>query len=215
MKSLSDILVKQSAPSVKTISNQHTRLEDFFALLTGTFMISFGLLLMKNTGIMTGGTAGLSLLIHYISHWQFGVIFFVINLPFYYLAYKRMGMQLVIKTFVAVGLLSFFSLINPKLVQIAYLNPIFASILANILVGVGMLILFRHRSSLGGVNLLALFIQNHYKIPAGKFQLGVDLVILCVSGFFVDLQLLLFSILGSVILNLIITCNHKESRYIA
>lgn len=207
----------QSASPIKAIaiSNQHSRLEDFLALLTGTFMISFALMLMKSAGIMTGGTVGLSLLIHYISNWQFSIIFFVLNIPFYYLAYKRMGMQLVIKTFMAVALLSFFSFINPKFIQLEDLNPIYASILSNILVGVGMLILFRHRSSLGGVNLLALFMQSHYKIPAGKFQLGLDLSILLMSAFFVDLKLLLISVLGSIVLNVVITFNHKESRYIA
>lgn len=196
------------------ISNQHSKLEDFLALLTGTFIISFAMVLMKTAGIMTGGTAGLSLLIHYASNLQFGLLFFVLNIPFYYLAYKRMGMQLVIKTFMAVALLSIFTEINPHFIQIGMLSPMYASILANILMGVGFLILFRHRASLGGFNLLALYLQSHYKIPAGKFQLGADFLILCASAFFMDFKLLLISVLGSFILNLIITINHKENRYI-
>jgi len=81
--------------------------------------------------------------------------------------------------------------------------------------GVSFLILFRHRSSLGGVNLLALYLQERFKIPAGKVQMAVDVVILLTSLFFVDWQLILVSILGAIILNSIILLNHKSSRYVA
>ena len=44
--------------------------------------------------------------------------------------------------------------------------------------GLGFLILFRHRSSLGGFNLLVLFIQERYGVPAGKVQMGLDMALL-------------------------------------
>ena len=44
-----------------------------------------------HTGLLTGGTAGVAFLIHYATGWNFGLVFFAINLPFYGLAWKRMG----------------------------------------------------------------------------------------------------------------------------
>lgn len=76
------------------------------------------------------------------------------------------------------------------------------------------LILFRHRSSLGGFNLLVLFLQDQYKIPAGKIQMGLDVTILLASMAFISFPLLLVSILGVVILNLILTLNHRPDRYV-
>ena len=67
----------------------------------------------------------------------------------------------------------------------------------------------------GGINLLVLYLQERFKIPAGKVQMGIDVAILLASLFYVDWKLVLFSILGAVILNLIILLNHKTSRYIA
>ncbi|SDB89553.1 YitT family protein [Acinetobacter boissieri] len=193
----------------------HTKFEDMLAMLIGTFILSFALNLLQFSGIMTGGTAGLSLLIHYITGLKFGTVFFLINIPFYYFAYKKMGVALVVKTFIAVVLLSAFTEIMPQFIKIQALNPIYATIVANLIMGVSFLILFRHRSSLGGVNLLALYLQSRFNIAAGKFQMGVDLSILIASSFFVEWHLLAISILGAFVLNFVIAMNHKSSRYIA
>ncbi|RZF56723.1 YitT family protein [Acinetobacter halotolerans] len=200
---------------VTPVIEQHTKIEDALAMLIGTFILSFAMVLLKQAGIMTGGTAGLSLLIHYITDIQFGILFFLINIPFYYLAYKKMGFALVLKTFIAVALLAGFTETIPHFVQLATVHPIYATVFANVLMGVSFLILFRHRSSLGGINLLVLYLQERFDIPAGKAQMGIDVAILLVSLFFVDWTLILISIFGAVILNSIILLNHKTSRYVA
>jgi len=200
---------------VVPIIDQHSKVEDALALLTGTFILSFAMTLLQQAGIMTGGTAGLSLLLHYITDIKFGVLFFFINIPFYYFAYKKMGMALVVKTFIAVALLAGFSAIIPHFFHLSDVNPIYAAIFANVLMGVSFLILFRHRSSLGGINLLALYLQERFDIPAGKVQLGIDMAILLTSLLFVDWKLILVSIMGVIILNSIILLNHKTTRYIA
>lgn len=203
------------SPSDPIIIDAHTRFEDVLAMLISTFILSFALNLLQFSHIMTGGTAGLSLLIHYMTGLKFGTAFFLINIPFYYFAYRKMGMALVVKTFIAVALLSVFSELTPQFVHIDALNPVYSTIIANVIMGISFLILFRHRSSLGGINLLALFMQSRYQIPAGKIQMGIDLTILAASAFFIPWQILLISMLGAVILNFIIAMNHKTSRYIA
>ncbi|MCG2574479.1 YitT family protein [Acinetobacter sp. ME22] len=193
----------------------HSSVEDGLAMLIATFMISFAMLLMQSAGTLTGGTAGLALLIHYVTGIKFGFIFFTLNLPFYYLAYKQLGLQMVIKTFIAVGLLSVLTEIHPLFIHVQGMSPLYMAILANIFMGLGFLILFRHRSSLGGFNLLALFIQKRYGIPAGKIQMGLDICILLASLAYVNTKLLAISILGAVILNMILTLNHRSDRYVA
>ncbi|WP_038346390.1 YitT family protein [Acinetobacter sp. A47] len=203
------------ASPVVPVIDQHSKMEDVLAMLTGTFILSFAMTLLQQAGIMTGGTAGLALLLHYITDLKFGLLFFLINIPFYYFAYKKMGMALVVKTFIAVALLAGFSAIIPQFFHLSDVNPVYAAIFANVLMGVSFLILFRHRSSLGGINLLALYLQERFAIPAGKVQLGIDMAILLTSLLFVDWKLILVSIMGVIILNSIILLNHKSTRYIA
>ncbi|THD39167.1 YitT family protein, partial [Pantoea sp. R102] len=45
----------------------HTRTEDALAIVLGTLMVSFGVILLKQAGALTGGTAGVAFLISYLS----------------------------------------------------------------------------------------------------------------------------------------------------
>lgn len=205
---------------VKTVDIQpidkpkHSHLEDGLAMLLATFLISFALVLMQKSGTITGGTAGLSLLVHYVTGIKFGIVFFLINIPFYYLGYKRLGLPMVIKTFIAIAMLSLLTEVHPQFFNIAAIQPLYGTVVANLIMGLGFLILFRHRSSLGGINLLALFIQDRYKIPAGKVQMAFDVCILLASMPYVSFSLLVISIIGAVLLNLILAMNHRPDRYV-
>jgi len=79
--------------------------------------------------------------------------------------------------FCAVTLVSVFSGLQPMFIHIDQLQPFYATGFGGILIGLGMIVLFRHRASLGGVNILALHLQDHYGIRAGKFQMAVDVAI--------------------------------------
>ncbi|STU95020.1 membrane protein [Klebsiella pneumoniae] len=144
---------------------------------------------------------------------RFGVVFFVINLPFYWLSVRRMGAAFTLKTFCAVGLVSLFSDLHGYFIHVDRLNPYYATLFGNIMVGIGFVVLFRHKASLGGVNILALYLQDKSGIRAGKFQMVVDACIVTASLWVVSLPMLLVSILGAVILNSIIAMNHRPGRY--
>ena len=79
--------------------------------------------------------------------------------------------------------------------------------------GLGMLILFRHRSSLGGFNVMCLAIQDKWGISVGKTQVVIDCSILIVSFFFVSPWLLMLSVAGAIIVNMVLGMNHKPTRY--
>lgn len=193
----------------------HRLYEDVLALLLGTMVVSLGVMLYSESVLVTGSTAGAALLIEHATGIGFGVIFFAINLPFYGLAFKRMGLAFTIKTFIAVGLVSVFSKLMPMWIDFSMLNPIFAAIAGGALMGIGLLMLFRHRAGLGGINILALYLQEHFGIRAGYFQLAVDLVILACAFLTLPFDKVLLSILGAVVLNLIIALNHRPGRYLA
>ncbi|CPR17163.1 YitT family protein [Brenneria goodwinii] len=198
---------------ITTDKLSHTLLEDVLAILIGTLMVSFGVVLLRQSGALTGGTAGMAFLLHYLTHISFGTAFFLLNLPFYYLAIRRMGWRFTIKTFCAVALVSLFSDLHPLFIHMDKLNPFYATLFGSIIMGLGFIVLFRHKASLGGVNILALYLQDKYGIRAGKFQMAVDIVIVLASLFVVSIPMLIASILGATILNLIIAMNHRPGRY--
>jgi uncharacterized membrane-anchored protein YitT (DUF2179 family) len=193
---------------------RHSVVEDVLGILTGTFVASLGLFLLKSTAAVTGGTAGLALLVSYAAPIPFGVLFFAINLPFFALALWKKGLNFTVRTIIAVALVSLMSEIHPNAVSLGDLNPVYAVIAGNALAGVGLLILFRHKASLGGFNILALILQERLGWRAGYTQMGLDVLIILVSFAVAPPLTVALSALGAVLLNLILALNHRPGRYL-
>ena len=193
---------------------RHGLVEDVFGLLTGTFVASLGIYLLKTAHAVTGGTAGLALLVSYGSGWSFGVLFFLINLPFFALAVKTKGIDFSVRTLLSIALVSGFAYLHPLMLPTTGLNPIYAVGVGNLLAGVGILVVFRHRSSLGGFNVVALLCQERLGWRAGYVQMALDVaVVLAFAVVTHDVALSLASAAGAVLLNLVIAMNHRPGRY--
>lgn len=194
-------------------AERHRLYEDVLAMISGTMFVSLGTLIYTETMLTVGSSAGLALLLSYVSGWGFGVIFFIVNLPFYILAVKRMGWAFTLRTFTAVALVSILSKLNGQWISFAHLDPLYATVIGGGLIGTGLLMLFRHRTGLGGINILAMYLQEKTGMRAGYFQLGVDLTILAIAFFVLPADRLALSVLGAAIANLILAINHKPGRY--
>lgn len=200
-------------PDLSTPS-RHKLHEDIFAMLIGTMLVSLGIAFYAQVHLTTGSSAGLALLLQYITGIPFGWLFFAINLPFYALAWWRMGLPFTLKTIASVAMVSYFTSQIPGWIGIERIDPLFAALVGGGLMGLGILSLFRHKASVGGINILALFLQENFGIRAGYFQLGVDAVILIIAFFVLPFDRVIYSILGALVLNLIIALNHRPGRYV-
>ena len=195
--------------------SRHKPHEDIQALLTGTLFVALGVVMFRHTGLITGGTAGLAFLLHYATGWNFSLVFFAINLPFYGLAFQRMGWVFTLKTFAAVALLAVFAQWVPQGITFAALSTGFAAVTGGLLMGAGMLMLFRHRASLGGFNVLVLYLQERFGWRAGHVQMAFDCAIVLAAMAVVDWTQILWSVLGAVVLNMTLAINHRPGRYMA
>lgn len=205
-----------TAPGVGALAVPHHRLhEDLQALATGTLFVALGVVMFGHAGLLTGGTAGIAFLVHYGSGLSFSLAFFLVNLPFYVFAWRRMGLVFTVKTFAAVGLLSLFSWLMPQGLSFGYLSPALAAMLGGLLCGAGMLIVFRHGASLGGLNIVVLYLQDRLGWRAGKVQMVMDGLIVLGALWITDWQRVAWSVLGAVVLNLALAINHRPGRYMA
>jgi uncharacterized membrane-anchored protein YitT (DUF2179 family) len=194
--------------------SHHKWYEDIFAIFIGTTLVSLGIAFYAEAQLTTGSSAGLALLLQYMTGIPFGWLFFAINLPFYLLAFMRMGLPFTLKTVASVALVSYFSGQVAGWIGINQINPLYAALVGGGLIGLGILSLFRHKASVGGINILALFLQDNFGIRAGYFQLGVDALILVIAFFVLPFDRVLYSILGAIVLNMIIALNHRPGRYV-
>lgn len=194
---------------------RHSHAEDALALLSGTALIALAVTLFQHAQLLSGGTAGLAFLLHYGMGWGFGPVFFVLNLPFYVLAWRRMDRAFLYKTMLAVALLSVLTEITPQFIRFEQLAPLYAALIGGVLLGVGFLILFRHRASLGGVGILAFWLQETRGWRVGHVQMAVDTLILLLALITAPLTQVALSVVGAVVLNLTLAINHRAGRYIA
>ena len=199
----------------KATPDHHSPLEDAQGLFSGVLLVALGLSILQEGGLLVGSTAGLALIGAYATALPFGLVFFVINLPFYALAVGRMGWAFTLKTFASVALLSVMTLVLPDWLDFARIAPVFGAVLAGVLMGFGLLAMFRHRASLGGVGILAFYCQERFGWRAGLVQLAVDLGVLALAPLVIEGPEIALSVLAAVVMNLFLAVNYRADRYIA
>ncbi len=192
---------------------QHSLQEDAGAVLLGTLIVALGITIYREVGLLFGGIAGLALLLHYLSTLSFGALFVALNIPFFILAWCRMGPTVAARSVVAVALVAVFSAAGPRWIDLTFVHPVYAAVIGGGLCGVGMLMLFRHRTALGGINILALHVQERRGVRAGHLQLALDAAILAGAALMLTFEQLALSILGTIVLNWILATNHRTGRY--
>ncbi|MBY5974080.1 YitT family protein [Pseudooceanicola marinus] len=193
----------------------HTPFEDAQGFAIALLTTATGIVFISSLGFITGQTAGLALIIAYVTGWSFGTVFFLVNLPFYAFAWKRLGAEFTLKSFFCVTALSLLVDYIPLGLQFEYLNPILGTAIFGVLTGYGLLGVFRHKGSLGGLGVIALMVQDRTGFRAGYVQLIIDAVLFAVAYFLFDTRTVLYSLFGAVILNTVIAFNHRRDRYIA
>lgn len=205
--------MNKAAEDATAPHSSHTLFEDAQAIFTGVLFVSLALILFTQVGLLTGGTAGIAFVLHYATGISLGKLFFAINIPFYWFAWKRMGREFTFKTFIAIALLSAMTEWSPRLFAIERLHPGYAAVLGGLLLGSGCLFLARHRASLGGVTIISLYLQQSRGWRAGKVQMGIDCAIVLLALTVVEPTRVAYSVLGAVVMNLFIAVNHKPGRY--
>ncbi|KLV02404.1 YitT family protein [Photobacterium aphoticum] len=199
--------------SVFLSAYSHSAKENIIAILTGTFVVAQGVFFLQQAHLLTGGTTGLALLVSQFIDLSFGQLYFMMNTPFYLMAWFRMGRSFAITSVISGGLVSVITDNLHHVLTISHLEPLYCAMIGGILMGLGMLILFRHKTSLGGFNVLVLFLQEKFGWSAGKLQMGIDFTILVASFFLVSPLTLFYSVIGAFLLNLVLAMNHKPGRY--
>lgn len=193
--------------------DRHTTFEDAQAIVTACAFFSLGLTLLGRANLLMGGTPGIALLISRITGARFGPVYLAVNLPLFWLGWRRLGWRFTLKSFSAITLLALATDRLPLVVHLDHVHPIYAAAMGGALAGTGLLMLFRHDASLGGVSILAVWLQDRFRIRAGMFQLAVDATIVVASSFVVSAATLALSILAALALNLVLAINHKPGRY--
>ncbi|MFT8322729.1 MAG: YitT family protein [Bacillus sp. (in: firmicutes)] len=174
-----------------------------FKIIIGCIVVTTGLLILRHSNVVTGGTAGLSMSISYLSDISFSWLFFLINLPFYVFSFYRMGVKFTLSTIFSVSLLSTLSGVD-HFIPAFTIPSLLGAVLGGIIIGFGLSILFMNQASLGGANILALFLQKKYNWNPGKVNFVFDFIVVLIGLYSIGLMKGFYSIVSIALTSIVI-----------
>ncbi len=195
-------------------SLKHNIWEDLFGITIGAVLLSVGIDILEKGEILTGGTAGLALLIAHQFSQNVAIIYPLVSAPFLLLSWFKKGKIFTLRTALTVLYVSFLVNLVPQVIYVDVKNELLASLISNIFLTMGLLALFRHNSSVGGFGVVALIAQEQFNFKAGYAQLILDLMVMAIALLYYSPNQVLVSLLGVVVLNLGLAVNHRADRYL-
>ncbi|CAI9119891.1 YitT family protein [Brytella acorum] len=193
---------------------RHTWGEDVYAFLIGCSMIVVGLVCLHRAGLVTGGVAGISLLLSYVVPLSPGMLFSVINVPFLLFAFRAMGHVFALKTTIASISITLLALVMPHIIGLSFIDPLFAAVFGGTIIGMGILSLARHQAGVGGTGVVTLWLQKAHGLNAGRTQLAIDAVILLTSLVALPWRQVLLSAISAAALSGVMIAFHRPDRYL-
>lgn len=193
--------------------------------ILGTFLYSMAInLFIEPNHLYTGGIMGTSqllrnLILHFV---DFGIlsfditfiIYFLLNVPLFFIAYKKIGKIFFSRTVFTVALNSLFLALIP-----IPKTPLVSELITNVLIGgitagVGIGFILSTGSSSGGTDIIGIALsQNSKSFTVGNIGLAYNTVIYSICGIFYGLQTMIYSIIYAVFESILIDLNHSQNIF--
>ena len=181
------------------------------------YSLAVNLFIVPNQ-LYTGGILGLAQLIRTAILTTFNVdfkfdisavIYYVINIPLFFLGYKKISKTFCVRTLFTVSVNALFLAIFP-----IPKSPLISDVLANtliggILAGLGIGMVLSTGSSTGGTDIIGIVITKHTdKITVGSIGLSFNVIIYAICGIIYGIETMIYSIIFAVFQTIMIDRNH-------
>ena len=158
-------------------------------IISGSFVLALAVVgFFLPNQIITGGTAGLALLLHYITPLTIGSLIALINLPLLILGSKYLGKMFAIRTVITIILISLFVDFLSQIIKLEpfIIDTILSSIFGGIFIGLGLALVIKGNSSAGGSTIIAKIISSKTEIKPAQVILVIDTIIILSALFILE-----------------------------
>ena len=129
-----------------------------------------------------------------------GIIYFTINIPLFFMAYKVMGRKFCITTLISIAMASAFLAIIPVPAVPIVDDRILASVVGGLGSGVGAGLVLRAGSSQGGQDVIGVCLaKTHPNFKVGTIGIIISICIYTICLFIYDIPTVLYSIIFAVV----------------
>lgn len=137
---------------------------------------------LSRNNILNGGFTGVATILNYLFDLPIGTVIFIMNLPLFFIAFKKLGAKFVLRTVWA-------TLINSTFIDLGMFLPVYqndlllSSLFGGALTGIALGIIFIRNATTGGVDIIAKLIKLKYpQISIGRSILIFDAFVVVLGG---------------------------------
>ena len=158
-------------------------LNKLFFLTVGPFIAAFALeVFLVPNNIIDGGIVGISIIVSYLTKINLGLLIFVINIPFFLLAFNKIGKKFVLQTFYAIGMLSLALNIFTKHHLPTTDDLLLCTVFGGIILGTGVGLVLKNEGSLDGTEIMSLVLSKKFGFSVGEWIMLFNVFIYGAAG---------------------------------
>lgn len=187
--------------------------KDMFFITFGIFLYAVGYCAYTlPEKLVMGGVAGASALIYYATNIPAGTSVLVLNVLMLVIAMSALTKQFFWRTIVGVGILSFMiSVLQPFFATFPIMTPgedkFMHVLIAGVLCGAGLGIVFSHNGSTGGTDILTMLLNKYFRLSFGRAMQFVDCIIISSSYIlFHSMETIIYGIVFTITAT--VTCDY-------
>lgn len=187
--------------------------KDMFFITFGIFLYAVGYCAYTlPEKLVMGGVAGASALIYYATNIPAGTSVLALNILMLVIAMSALTKQFFWRTIVGVGILSFMiSILQPFFAAFPIMTPgedkFMHVLIAGVLCGAGLGIVFSHNGSTGGTDILTMLLNKYFRLSFGRAMQFVDCIIISSSYIlFHSMETIIYGIVFTITAT--VTCDY-------
>jgi len=186
---------------------------EFLWSTAGCFLFAFGVnVIITPLGLYNGGFMGIAQLIRTILFQMFdfsflkqidiaGIVYYIINIPIFYWAFKEMGKGFLVRSLISVTIQTAFMTFIPIPVEPIFGDRLMSCIIGGLVVGTGVGMILRGRSSGGGQDIIGVIFAKKYPgFSVGKIAIMMNVVVYAVCLWMFDLETVVYSLIYTTVL---------------
>ena len=148
-----------------------------------------------------GGISGITLIFSALFNWNPAYTTFILNIPLLFIGYRILGRRALIYTIWGISSLSIWLYIWQVIPTPPALNQdmLIASLIAGIVAGAGLGIVFRFGGTSGGTDVVARIMEQKFGIQIGRTMFALDAVVLLLSLVYIDIVHMMYTLIASFV----------------
>ena len=198
-----------------TAKKKNEQLKEFIWSTAGCFLFAFGVnIIITPLGLYNGGFMGIAQLIRTVLFQMFdfsflkqidiaGIVYYIINIPIFYWAFREMGKGFLVRSLISVTIQTVFMTFIPIPTEPIFGDRLMSCIIGGLVVGTGVGMILRGRSSGGGQDVIGVIFAKKYPgFSVGKIAIMMNVLVYAVCLWMFDIEVVVYSLIYTTVLAL-------------